>query len=235
MIKLLQGVSLQKILLVDDCPLLCSAIEKVLSGEYAIQTALTLLDAKIFLDRENFDLVILDLDLPDGSGLQFCSHIRREEDTKETPIIILSGQSDFDTKTTGLDLGADDFIAKPFNKNEFCARIRARLRTSRSTQMEILKKGPFTVDRHAQKIFISESNKLRDLSLTKCEYIILLFLLQKDSQVFSRNDLIEGCFGKDYNVSARAMDLHVFGIRNKIGDHHNFIKTVYGAGYKIAV
>lgn len=226
---------MQKILIVDDCLSLNESVRKVLARDYLVKSAATLTEAKSIVDGERFDLVVLDLELPDGSGFQFCSYLKDNDSTRETPIMIISGNTDHDAKVTGLDLGADDFLGKPFNKREFCARVRARLRATRSFHLKNNIKGPFLVDVKMQKIFLNEEGQPRDLDLTRFEYRLLCYLLERDNQVFTREQLISLCFGSDYNVSDRSIDLHIYWIRKKIGDTHDVIETVYGTGYMLKI
>ncbi len=218
-----------KILVIEDHKPLGDALIIALSKEYEVKLAESKQKAKKYLDEENFDLVILDLGLPDGHGFEICSYLKSKDSANSVQIIILSGEGNLDTKLTGLELGADDYLVKPFDQRELAARIKARLRKTPTVSKHRV--GPFEINEKSQKIFITEGEKKRDLELTRYEYHLLVFFLDRLNQVFKRADLVKECFGEEYNISERSVDLHIFSIRKKMGEEHDFIKTIYGQGY----
>jgi two-component system phosphate regulon response regulator PhoB len=138
----------------------------------------------------------------------------------------LSGNDHSDACVTAFDLGADDFVPKPFQKEELMARVRARLRGAIKNTF-----GPFMIDSRAHRMFIREGDQTRDLNLTPFEYRLLNFFMQKPGQAISREQLIKECAGAEHDISDRTIDLHVCSLRKKIGKQHNYIRTVYGTGY----
>lgn len=214
-----------KILLIEDNQELAQAIKTVLSS-YKVTFSANVADAKAAASADSPDLIIMDLGLPDGSGFQLCTYFRENPATHETPILILSGNPDHQARVEALDLGADDFVPKPFNKEELLARVRARLRGSTKANV-----GPFVNDTRSHRIALRESGTTRDLGLTPFEYRLLAYLIQKPGQPLSREQLIKDCAGSDDEVSERTVDLHICSLRKKIGKQHNVIRTVYGVGY----
>ncbi len=219
-----------KILLIEDDIELCAALAKILGMDHEVTIVHNVKDAKAAAEKEIYGLILMDLGLPDGNGFQLCSYFKANASTRETPILILSGNGHSDTRVTALDLGADDFVAKPFQKEELMARIRARLRGAHKAAV-----GPFVNDSRAHRMFIREGNVNRDLQLTPFEYRLLNFLTQKIGQPITREQLIKACSGPEHEISDRTIDLHVCSLRKKIGKSHNYIRTVYGTGYILQI
>lgn len=215
-----------KILLIEDNVELCGALVKILQTNYEVAVVHNVSDAKAAADKSGFDLFMMDLGLPDGNGFQLCTHFRSTASTRDVPILILSGNDHSDARVAALDLGADDFVPKPFQKEELMARVRARLRGATKNAV-----GPFVNDSRAHRMFIREDNQNRDLQLTPFEYRLLNFLTQKPGQAITRDELIKECAGPEHDISDRTIDLHVCSLRKKIGKQHNYIRTVYGTGY----
>jgi two-component system phosphate regulon response regulator PhoB len=215
-----------RILLIEDNVELCGALVKILQPTHDIAVVHNVMDAKNAVERDCYDLFLMDLGLPDGNGFQLCSHFRSYSSTRETPILVLSGNDHSDARVTAFDLGADDFVPKPFQKEELMARVRARLRSAIKNTF-----GPFVIDSRSHRMFIREGDQTRDLNLTPFEYRLLNFFMQKPGQAISREQLIKECAGAEHDISDRTIDLHVCSLRKKIGKQYNYIRTVYGTGY----
>jgi len=174
-------------------------------------------------------LIILDLMLPGLSGLDVCRLLREEMDV---PIIILTARSTEEDKLLGLDLGADDYITKPFSLRELLARIRAVLRRSGETGdkgAEDVTLGPLTVSFRRHEVAIHG----RPVVLTPSEFQVLGVLVREPGRAFTRLDLLEKAFGSGFDVLERNADVHVMNIRRKLGfSAEEPIKAVYGVGYK---
>ncbi len=185
--------------------------------------------------EERPDLIVLDLLMPGVSGMEVCRTLRRESDV---PIIMLTALSTEQDKLEGLDLGADDYVTKPFSPRELAARVRAVLRR---TAEDSLYRGPREVERGELKIdFHQQSVKLRgqELHLTPTEFRILATLAREPSRVFSRGQLVNRAFGYDFDGLERTVDVHILNLRRKIERDPNrpqYIKTVYGMGYKFSL
>ncbi len=182
--------------------------------------------------REKPDLVLLDLMLPHVDGFEICRQIRRES---AAPIIILTARDDEADKLIGLELGADDYVTKPFSPREVAARVRAVLRRSRGQVAlpALLRSGEVTIDLESHiAAFAGQS-----LDLTPSEFNILAALLRHPNQVFTRLQLVEAAQGTAYEGYERAIDQHIKNLRAKLGDDARtprYILTVYGVGYRFA-
>jgi len=178
------------------------------------------------------DAIILDLMLPGIDGLEVCRQLRQHEATKHTPILMLTAKSEESDVVVGLELGADEYMTKPFSPRELIARLRALLRRSRMKLVEPLKNtfqiGPLTIDHERHEAFY-EGNSL---PLTLTEFKLLSALIQKPGRVFTRDQLLEKINGGDTYVIDRNIDVHIRAIRRKLGNDADMIKTVRGVGYK---
>ena len=178
------------------------------------------------------DAVILDLMLPGIDGLEVCRQLRQHESTKHIPILMLTAKSEESDVVVGLELGADEYMTKPFSPRELIARLRALLRRSRLVHTEpdetMYKIGPITID-HARHEAYYDGNSL---PLTLTEFKLLSALIKKPGRVFTRDQLLEKINGGDTYVIDRNIDVHIRAIRRKLGEDADLIKTVRGVGYK---
>lgn len=181
------------------------------------------------VEDKNPILVILDLNLPDSDGLEICARLR--EHYPLLPIIILSARGQDMDKITGLELGADDYIVKPFNPLELVARVRTILRR---TKMETREKednvGPFRLDLKTQKVYKSGT----PLKLTAREFQLMQLFFQKVNQPITRNDLLDEIWGTNYYGDPKTVDVHIRRLREKLEDDPStpeYLKTIWGFGY----
>lgn len=181
------------------------------------------------------DLILLDLMLPDIDGLDICKTIKRNEKTKDIPIIMLTAKSEEFDKVLGLELGADDYITKPFSIRELLARIKVVLRRSAQNEIEkeeIIKFGDITID--TQKHLVYKNDKILDLTLKEFELLTLLAL--NIGKVLTRDYLLDKVWGYEYAGETRTVDVHIRHLRKKIEDDDKapvYIETVRGIGYKL--
>lgn len=192
------------------------------------------------LSKQTPDLIILDLMLPDTNGLEICKILKGKEEYKKIPIIILTAKETETDKVLGLELGADDYITKPFSSKELCARVRAVLRRLASED----KYSPDT-NKDLSKYILSFNNieintrtyeaKVKDMpiSLTQTEFKILSKLLENPNWVQSREDLLSHLWEDTKLVTDRTIDVHIKHLRDKLGDTGKSIKNIRGIGYKI--
>ncbi len=177
-------------------------------------------------------LIILDLMLPDIDGLEVCKKIKNNERTSKIPIIIVTAKGEESEKIVGLELGADDYITKPFSPRELVARVKAVLRrvlTSESSR-EVIKVGEsLIIDAEKHRVSVDGKN----VELTSAEFKLLKILAEKKGRVFSRDKLLDLLWGEEKAVIDRTIDVHIKNLREKLGSAGNFIKTVRGIGYKI--
>ncbi|MDR3136050.1 MAG: response regulator transcription factor [Coriobacteriales bacterium] len=222
-----------KVLLVEDEKSIRKALLAYLHHENYIVTVAedgaAALDA--FFDDE-FDLIILDLMLPKVSGEQVCKTIRK---SSMVPIIMLTAKGDIKDRIAGLDLGADDYLVKPFSPRELMARARAILRRVAADSIgrgrEQLTRGDLVIDTGGRKVFQNG----KPIDMTASEYKLLVAMARHPGQVFSRIDLVKRVLGYDFDGYERTIDSHIKNLRAKLGDdprHPRWLFTVHGVGYR---
>ena len=224
--------SMMKLLIVDDEPTIVETVETKFRKEgYTTFTADSAEEAMRLFKRVKPDLVILDIMLPQRSGLEFCRAIRRDS---QTPVIFLSARADEADRVRGLEIGADDYVTKPFNLSELSARVKAILRrSSGEPAREPVERGDLKIDPRSHEAFLDGE----PLPLSPKEFALLYFLSRHSGQVFSREVLLDRVWGREAFVSARTVDVHVRWLRTRIErDPNNPVRllTVRGVGYKFA-
>lgn len=177
------------------------------------------------------DLILADWMMPMMTGLELAKRLKREENTAEIPIILLTAKSDEDDKINGFDAGVDDYVVKPFSPRELISRIKAVLRRSHSDfEGKGLKAGQLVLDRSAKKANIAD----HDISLGPIEFRLLEFFMLHPDRVYSREQLLDRVWGGNVYVEDRTVDVHIRRLRKSISilDHETMIQTVRGAGYR---
>jgi DNA-binding response OmpR family regulator len=224
-------VTTKTILVVDDETRLVSLVESYLiQSGYRVLTALNGVEALSVARNEKPDLIILDIMMPEMDGYEFMRIYRTDHDT---PIILLTARVDSDEKAVGLELGADDYITKPFRPRELMARVKAVLRRSGAKEpvAKILRAADITIDRDSRSVQVGN----RYVDLTPSEFELLAALMSAPGRVFSRLDLLDILQGVRFEGYERTIDLHVKNLRAKIEPlprSPRYIQTVYGAGYR---
>jgi two-component system, OmpR family, alkaline phosphatase synthesis response regulator PhoP len=196
-------------------------VECAASGEQAIQEARASVP----------DLIVLDLLLPNVDGLDVCKHLKSDPKTQHVPIVMLTAKSEEADVVTGLELGADDYITKPFSPRVLLARIRSVLRRRAKPSAE----DPGTIRIHDILIHPGRHEVLiggKPLDLTFTEFRLLHFLARKPGWAFSRTQIVDAVKGEDYPVTERSVDVQVVGLRKKLGTLGSYIETVRGVGYR---
>jgi DNA-binding response OmpR family regulator len=220
------------ILIVDDEKRLVSLVESYLTQEgYRVVTAYNGKDALVVAQKEKPDLIILDIMMPEMNGYDFMRLHRAEHDT---PIIMLTAKVEDDDKVIGLELGADDYVTKPFKPRELMARVRNVLRRAgkNETKAKTLRVSEITLDRDSREVQVAE----RLVDLTPSEFDLLTALMSSPGRVFSRLDLLDVIQGVRYEGYERTIDTHIKNLRAKIEANPRkprYIETVYGVGYRI--
>jgi len=177
------------------------------------------------------DLVLLDLMMPGMTGLEVCKQLRGDARTSRVPIIMLTAKAAETDKIVGLEMGADDYITKPFSVRELLARVRAVLRrTNRASDesAETIKRGQLSIDLARHEVTFAGQR----VTLTATEFRILEYLASRPARVLSRDDIIDGALGRDAAVFNRTIDVHITALRKKLGAGGAHIETVRGFGYK---
>lgn len=179
------------------------------------------------------NLILLDWMMPNTSGIELARRLRRDEVTRNLPIIMLTAKGEEDNKIQGLDIGADDYITKPFAARELIARIRAVLRRSEgNTQEDVLKIGNLLLDTLSHRITIGN----QAIAMGPTEYRLLEFFMTHQERVYSRCQLLDHVWGGNVYVEERTVDVHIRRLRKALAleDHDRFIQTVRGAGYRFS-
>ena len=178
------------------------------------------------------DIILLDLMLPGMDGLDACRQLKDKDTTSKIPVIMVTAKGEESDIVLGLELGADDYIVKPFSPKVLVARVRRSLRRgSKDTD------GGEGAPIHQHDIYIHPGRREvrageESISLTFTEFNILLFLARRPGWVFTRTQIVDAVKGDDYHVTDRAVDVHILGLRKKLGDHGDVIETVRGVGYR---
>jgi DNA-binding response OmpR family regulator len=223
----------QTILVIDDEAKLRSMIRVYLEQEgFRVVEAANGRDALFVARHEKPDLILLDLMMPEMNGTEFMRVHSREA---ETPVIMLTAKVEDQDKIVGLELGADDYVTKPFNVRELLARVRAVLRRFQKagSDAEIIRASDITLDRGTLAVTVGE----RAVELTRSEFELLAALMTVPGRVFSRLDLLDRVAGDAYEGYERTIDVHIRNLRAKIEadpKHPRYIETIYGMGYRFA-
>jgi two-component system alkaline phosphatase synthesis response regulator PhoP len=180
--------------------------------------------------QERPDVVLVDLMLPGLDGLEVCRRLRADSRTATIPLIMLTAKSGESDRIVGLELGADDYITKPFSPRELTARVRALLRRIASHQEPptLLRRGELAIDLDRREV----TCRGKPVDFTATEFRLLHFLASHPGRVFSRGELIDHVLGRDVEVIDRTVDVHVMAVRKKLGKHGALVETVRGFGYR---
>ena len=223
-----------KVLIIEDDEDILELVRYNLSKEgFKTVTANTGEKGLELFRSENPNLVILDLMLPGLDGLDVCRAIRSAQDGSYVPIIMLTAKGEEADVVSGLELGADDYIVKPFSPRVLIARMRSvQRRHSPDNKSEggLIKQAELTIDPQKHQAWLRDEQ----LELTFTEFQLLQFLAKKPGWVFSRYQIVDAVRGENYHVTARAVDVQIAGLRKKLGSAGAVIETVRGVGYRFA-
>jgi DNA-binding response OmpR family regulator len=215
-----------QILLVEDDQALASALQEALhQQDYAINVVATGEDAIYVINIDSPDLVILDLGLPDIDGIEVLKRVRLKH--HDLPILLLTARSQVEDKISGLDSGADDYLAKPFEMEELFARLRVlarRLNTSNTAEIRV---GEVCLDINLKTVSLAGT----ELELSRKEYMLLKSLMENAGRVQTRHTLESRLYSWGEEVASNALEVHIHHLRKKLGT--DFIKTIRGVGYKV--
>jgi len=227
----------KKILIVEDESDLIKLLKYNLEKEgfrvsYATDGSIALAEVR----RDPPDLVILDLMLPGLDGLEVCRQLRRSDKFARIPVLMLSARSEEADRIVGLELGADDYVTKPFSMREVVARVRALLRRNEQAgpQKSKLQRGDIMIDPMAHSVMVSG----RTVELSALEFRLLHYLASHPGMVFSRDQLLDSVWGNDRTVTPRSVDVYIRRVREKIENQPQqpiYVQTVHGVGYRFAV
>ncbi|UDL92452.1 response regulator transcription factor [Mesorhizobium sp. PAMC28654] len=217
-----------RILLVEDEPEMASALRAALKRhDMVVDHAASLLEARDFVTVDAYDAILLDRQLPDGDGLSLVSKLRADKNT--TPVLMLTARGDTADKVDGLDMGADDYLAKPFAFEELMARLRALLRRPTPMQSQVIRAGHLVLDVGHREVSIRGEL----LGLPRRELLVLETLMRRTGRMVQREALMEAVFGFDDEIQSNALDTHVSRLRRKLADADSgvTINGIRGVGY----
>ena len=223
-----------KILVIEDEPDIRRNLEYNISREgYNVLTAGSLSEAEEIVNSNSLSLILLDLMLPDGSGLDLCKKFKSNSKTESIPIIILTAKDDEVDKVVGFELGADDYVTKPFSVRELILRIKAILKRGK-TKKEVVEVerqfGDLKIDIESHEVFVDSVQ----IDLTALEFKLLNQLVETRGRVQSRDQLLQDVWGYSAEVTTRTVDTHIKRLRNKLGSMGKYVQTIRGVGYKFA-
>lgn len=181
---------------------------------------------------ERPDLLVLDLMLPGKDGLSVFKELRRDSRTAHTPVMMLTARAQTEDRIKGLEVGADDYLTKPFSPKELVLRVNAIMRRSTAIPGSVeVASGPFRLDKNNLTFFLREER----VELTSTEFKLLLFLVERPGVAQDRNDILRTVWGYSDEVHSRTLDTHMKRLRSKLGEHSNLVETVRGIGYRLNV
>jgi len=219
-----------RIMLVEDEKGVAYFIKKGLEEEYySIDHATDAEEALLFLEANNYDLIIIDVMMPGMNGFDLCKTIRQKK--IQSPVLMLTARDSVNDKVRGLDSGADDYMTKPFSFEEFLARVRALLRRKEDNLTEFTH-GSLKIDALSHRVFVGE----KEILLRPKEFSILMYLVRNKGRVLSRTQILENIWGYDFNPNTNIVDVHIKALREKLKEYslHELIRSVRGVGYMFA-
>lgn len=224
------------VLIVEDEPDIRKTIDYNLSKEsFKVVQAESIAEGEKALAANKIDVIILDLMLPDGSGLTLCRDIKSDAKTKHIPVIILTAKTEEVDRVVGFELGADDYVTKPFSVRELILRVKAILKRSvdspqQENDISDIEAGDLRLNLDAHQVFVRDE----EIALTALEFRLLKHLLDRRGRVQTRDQLLEEVWGYSADVTTRTVDTHIKRLREKLLGAGDCIQTIRGVGYRFA-
>jgi len=217
-----------KVLIIEDEKLIADIIKKGLEyHRFSVDVAYNGKTGYNLTQQYEYDVIILDLMLPDIPGEEVCKKIR--QDGNNAYILMLTAKKQDEDIVNGLNYGADDYLTKPFDFSVLLARIRALLRRNSKVKENILQAGNIKLFIDQEKVMVDS----KEIELTKKEYMVLEYLLRNKGQLLSRNQILEHAWDRNADIFSNIVDTHIKNLRKKLGKSGDIIETVYGSGYRI--
>ena len=226
---------MNNVLLIEDSADAFQLVKRALGASVHLEWAKTVRQATEMLDRKCFDLILLDVSLPDGDGFQLCSVMQTHDRWKTIPVLFVTARNSVADRVLGFSVGADDFISKPYDLTELKARVDAKIRKRERMKAaaDILVFDDLQINKASQKATVDGGGGApRDLGLTPIEFKILLLLASQPGVVMSRDQILNSVWGENIHVYSRSVDTHISKLRKKLGDSCPYIASVHGAGYR---
>ncbi len=217
----------------DEIDLLESIRTFLISESFTVEGVTSFASAEEKIEIYDYDCVVVDINLPGGSGFDIIRKLKSKN--KDAGIIIISAKNSLDDKLTGLDIGADDYLTKPFNLSELNARIKSIIRRRGLKGTNEKKFNELTIEFDNRRLFVND----KEIILTRKEFDLLLYFVMNENKVLSKEDIAEHLWGDDMSIAADSFDFiynHIKNLRKKLIDNGSadYIKTVYGIGYKFS-
>jgi DNA-binding response OmpR family regulator len=219
----------KSILVLEDSKEYQLLIKHSLESKYDVTLAGDMSEAMKSLFRKDFDVFLLDIVLPVGSGFEFSSFLRSQEKYKNKTIIFLTGSGDIDSKLKGFEAGGNDFVVKPFDSRELLARINAHLLRHIDEPKRNIQFHEFNIDLDKQLVFDKDN---QTVELTRIEFKLLILFVTHIEHVLTRQQILDAVWPENLNVSERTVDTHISNLRKKIGPLSDALVSVHGAGYR---
>ena len=220
-----------KILIIeDDRSLLENTQTQFVKAGFGVDAAATADEGLSLLDVNEYDSIVLDINLPDGNGFEICEKVRKQENT--TPIIIMTARDAVSDKIKGLDLGADDYVLKPVDSQELIARVKALIRRNSKKPLPVLAIGNLEVDTQTRRVIRAGT----EIDLPSKEFAVLELLARHSDEVVTRSMLMEHVWGSDFETFSNVVDVYIKNLRKKIdaGSQKKLIHTIRGGGYSLS-
>lgn len=222
-----------KILLVEDSV----EFQKLISlslNEYHVHSVPNAEEMYEELGKNRYDLIILDVVLPGKNGFEACAAIKSAGNSRNIPVIFVSGKEDVMDKVMAFQLGADDYIIKPFDPRELLARVKSKMKleVTENNKPKTIEFDFIQIIEDEKRVYLKQDNKFEELELTKVEYDILYSFLARPNIVLSRERIMDLVWGQDCNVTDRTVDTHVSKLRKKLKAYEDSVETVRGFGYR---
>lgn len=220
-----------KILIIeDDRSLLENTQTQFVKAGFGVDAAATADEGLSLLDVNEYDSIVLDINLPDGNGFEICEKVRKQENT--TPIIIMTARDAVSDKIKGLDLGADDYVLKPVDSQELIARVKALIRRNSKKPLPVLTVGDLEIDTQTRRVVRDGT----EIDLPSKEFAVLELLARHSDEVVTRSMLMEHIWGSDFETFSNVVDVYIRNLRKKIdsGSQKKLIHTIRGGGYSLS-
>ena len=220
------------ILLIEDSKEIYQMVNQALSRMANIHWGISLEEGRSLLKEHHVDLLLLDLELPDGNGIELCEELQSSH--PELPIFLLTANNQLSDKVLGFSAGADDYITKPFNSLELKARIEAKLKKLDLLlkSSDILDWNEITINKSSQTLKVLTDGAWESVELTALEFKLLMYFAVNEGKVLNREDILDEIWGQDVHVYSRSVDTHVSKLRKKLLGASEVIESVHGVGYK---
>lgn len=222
----------QNVLLVEDSKEVYQMVKSAISSISELEWKDTVASAKEIISQKSFDLVLLDIELPDGNGLELCNYI--QQNNPQLPIFFLTSNSGLSDKVLGFSAGADDYITKPFDILELKARVESKLKKMEllKSNTDIVKYKEIEINKSKQEVKVFDGENFKKVELTALEFKLLTFFSDRPEVVIPRDEILDEIWGKDVHVYSRSVDTHVSKLRKKLEEVSSILESVHGAGYK---